>query len=210
VSRKPTLFSSMTLREFENGYWYATELKDFGETLGIPSAAKLRKDELEKAIRGYLVTGKLELPTKRALSKSGVKDVERGLRLSLPVVLYTSNRATKDFLQREALKISPGMKRRSGVRYRLNRWREEQLVACVRLTYGDLVKKYVELSESRTPFARIPHGRYINFMSDFLSAEKGATRAQAIAAWKKLKALDVPKSYASWVQLLRRRSFDQK
>ena len=38
----------MTLTEFDNGYWYATELKEFAEAIGIPSATKLRKDELEK------------------------------------------------------------------------------------------------------------------------------------------------------------------
>ena len=37
-------------------------------------------------------------------------------------------------------------------------------------------------------------------MSDFLAAEKGATREQAIEAWKKLKKLDVPKDYRSWVK----------
>jgi len=40
----------MTATQFDNGYWYATELKDFAERIGIPSASKLRKDELETAI----------------------------------------------------------------------------------------------------------------------------------------------------------------
>ena len=34
------------------------------------------------------------------------------------------------------------------------------------------------------PFAQIPHGRYINFVSDFMAAEKGATRDQATRAWE--------------------------
>jgi hypothetical protein len=50
-------------------------------------------------------------------------------------------------------------------------------------------------------FERIPHGRYINFMSDFLAGERGATREQALRAWKKLKKLDVPKNYRSWVRI---------
>jgi hypothetical protein len=49
-------------------------------------------------------------------------------------------------------------------------------------------------------FEKVPHGRYINFVADFLAADKGATRAEAIAAWAKLKELDVPKDYASWVK----------
>ena len=49
-------------------------------------------------------------------------------------------------------------------------------------------------------FERIPIGRYINFVADFLAAQRGATRAQAMAAWTDLKELDVPKDYASWVK----------
>jgi hypothetical protein len=40
----------VTLRDFENGYWYLEQLKNFAERIGIPAAKKLRKDELEKAI----------------------------------------------------------------------------------------------------------------------------------------------------------------
>src|SRR6266851_5227912 len=110
----------MTSAQFDNGYWYATELKDFAERIGIPSARKLRKDELERPI--------------------------------------------KVFLQ----------------------------------TYRDLVREYVRLSQTAGPFAQVPHGRYINFMSDFMAAEQSATREQAIRAWTTLKALDVPKDYRSW------------
>jgi hypothetical protein len=65
----------------------------------------------------------------------------------------------QEILDREAQRLALGLKRRSGIRYQLNRWREEQ----------------------------------------FLAAEKGATREQAIRAWKVLKTLDAPKTYRSWV-----------
>jgi SAP domain-containing new25 len=169
------LSTSMTQAQFDNGYWYATELKEFAKTIGIPSASRFRKDELEKAIKVFLKVGKIESPTKRSLSTSGAKDVEQGLSLSLPVTIYTNDKETKDFLEREAQKLVPGMKRKSGARYRLNRWREEQLVKGVKLSYGDLVKEYVRLNLTKEPFAQIPHGWYINFMSDFLAGERGAT-----------------------------------
>jgi hypothetical protein len=47
---------------------------------------------------------------------------------------------------------------------------------------------------------KIPHGRYINFVAEFLASNNGATRANAIAAWRELKELPVPKDYASWVK----------
>jgi len=85
----------MTLTEFDNGYWYATELKKFAETIGFPSAGELRKDELEKAIRLFLKTGEIKNPAKRNLSMAGIKDIQRGLRLDLPVVFYTNDKETR-------------------------------------------------------------------------------------------------------------------
>ena len=101
---------------------------------GSHPARKLRKDELERAIRLFLATGKAENRTNRNISTSGTRDVERGLKLELEVVRYTNDEETKSFLEREAQKRVPGLKRKSGVRYRFNHWREEQLVNGVRLT----------------------------------------------------------------------------
>ncbi len=53
--------------------------------LGIPSVNQLRKDELERAIKVFLGTGKIENPTKRILTQVGIKDSERWLSLRLPV-----------------------------------------------------------------------------------------------------------------------------
>ena len=187
----------MTLREFENGYWYADELKDFGNRVGIPGANQLRKDELERAIVAFLKTGKRRLPTKRALRKAGVKDIERGLSLDLRIEHYTSNRETKEFIVQQARKSAPGVREKSGVWYRLNRWREEQITSGRQPTYGDLVQQYIALNKM-AKFEKIPQDRYINFVAEFLANEKNANRADAIRAWAKLKTMDVPKNYASW------------
>jgi hypothetical protein len=194
-----TLSRTMTLREFENGYWYREELKDFAQDLGIPGATKLRKDELEKAIIVFLRTGRAALPTKRSLSKTGLKDLERGLSLKLRIAHYTSNRETKDFIIEQARRLAPGVRRKSGVWYRLNRWREEQVTSGARPTYGDLVRQYITLNKMQR-FERIPIACYNNFVAEFLEAEKRATRAEVIAAWNELKELDAPKDYASWVK----------
>jgi hypothetical protein len=191
------LSPTMTVRDFENGYWYADQLKNFAARIGIPAAKKLRKDELEKAIVAFLRTGNAALPTNRALRKTGVKDVERGLTLKRRIEHYTSNRETKDFIVEQAAKMAPDVREKSGVWYRLNRWREEQITSGKRPTYGDLVRHYIALNKMDR-FERVPHGRYINFVADFLKAETSATRAEAIAAWTELKELDIPKDYVSW------------
>ncbi len=197
AGRKKGLSKTMTPSEFENGYWYAVELKDFATTLGIPGASKLRKDEIEKAIIGFLTHGKLRSPTKRALKKTGIKDLDIGLRANLPIKHYTSNKITKGFLIELARKQAPDMKPKSGCWYRLNRWREEQLTAGKAITYGDLAMQLLALNQTET-FSKIPSGRYINFLSEFLRLQKDATHAEAIKAWKALKAMPVPKDYVSW------------
>ena len=194
-----TLSPTMTLRDFENGYWYLDQLKDFAARIGIPAAKKLRKDELERAIVAFLRTGDATCPTARSLRKTGAKDVERGLSLNLRIENYTSNRETKDFIVEQARLMAPEVREKSGVWYRLNRWREEQITSGEHPTYGDLVRQYVTLNRMQR-FEKIPHGRYINFVAEFLAADKGATRAEAIAAWTEVKKLDVSKDYASWAK----------
>lgn len=199
------LSPTMTVRAFENGYWYLDQLKPFAVRIGIPSAKKLRKDELEQAIVTFLRTGTAALPTARALRSTGVKDVDRGLELTLPIEHYTSNRATKDFIVDRARTLAPDVREKSGVWYRLNRWREDQVTRGKCPTYASLVRQYVALN--RMPrFERVPHGRYINFVANYPGANQGASRAEVIAAWNELKELDVPKDYLSWTKARARRT----
>ena len=190
----------MTVTAFDNGYWYASELKQFARVIGVKPYGQLRKDELENAIRRFLQTGGVVNPRRAVrLPHAGIRDVDRGLSLDLPVIVYTNDKQTKAFLEREAAKLVPGYRRRSGARYRINRWRETQLARGRRITYRDLVTEYVRLSGIST-FKRIPHGRYINFCAEFRASRPGTTMAQAVAAWTAVKTLDAPKTYASWLK----------
>ena len=111
---------------------------------------------LEKLIKIFLRTGKIENPKRKNISKSKIKDLEKGLSLNLPIENYTSNRETKDFIVKEALKIAPNLKRKSGVSYRINRWREEQINKGRKITYGDLVRQYVKLNQVVGKFEKVP------------------------------------------------------
>ncbi len=192
----------MSVTQFEHGYWYATELKRFADALGIPSTARLRKDELERAIKQFLRSGTIAAPRKVSpmnSTRSTRRDVDVGLRLDRRVIRYTNDAATKEFMEREAAKLAPGFRYRPGTKYRLNRWREEQLRNGVELKYRDLVAEYVRLTQSAGRFARIAHGRYINFVSDFTARQPRSTKAEAIKAWKALKKMDCPKTYRAWM-----------
>jgi hypothetical protein len=197
------LSKRMSLRQFENGYWYQLDLVAFGRELGLPAAHRMRKNELESAITTYLSTGSLPKTVQAKPTKKGPKDLDVGLALDLPIANYTSNRATKGFIVSSAQRKRPGIKAKSGVWYRLNRWREAR-VAKGRVTYGDLVDQFIALNTLER-FERVPHVRYVYFLADFLAREKDASRADALAAWKMLKRLDAPKTYASWKRAAERK-----
>jgi len=203
-ARKVKLSAAMTLRAFDQGYWYAEELRAFAVKMRIPSASKLRKDQLEAAIKNLLFAERAKVAAISVTPKQGPRDVDRGLRLDLPVLHYTSNKETKLFIEREASKIQPGFKRASGTRYPLNRWREEQIAAGRGITYRDLVLQAIALNESKHAPLRVEHARYINFISDYMAANKGASHGDAVRAWHEVKAMDAPKTYAAWVRLSRR------
>src|SRR5262245_7065708 len=95
VAASVKLSASMTEEAFDRGYWYAVELREFAVKLGIPAASKLRKDQLETAIRQVLRTGKTAYTANPKPALRGPRDVDRGLKLDLAVVNYTSNKETK-------------------------------------------------------------------------------------------------------------------
>src|SRR5439155_22643501 len=100
------------------------------------------------------------------------RGVDLGLRLDLQVVNYTTIRQTKDFIEHEAAKLEPGFRRKSGTRYLLNRWREEQLGQGRRITYGDLVRHAIELNTTKDGRLRVEPARYLNYISDFMTAKQ--------------------------------------
>jgi len=67
---------------------------------------------------------------------------------------------------------APELVRKSGVWYRLNRWREEQTTSGRHPTYGDLVRQYIALNKMER-FEKVPHGRYINFVASFSRRIRG-------------------------------------
>ena len=117
----------MSLRAFENGYWYQTDLVAFGKTLGLSSAHRMRKSELISAITTYFRTGRLPRTVSAKPLKKGPRDLDAGLSLRRTISNYTSNRETRDFLRRSARKKKPHATEKSGVWYRLNRWREAEV-----------------------------------------------------------------------------------
>ncbi|WP_431686634.1 hypothetical protein [Hahella sp. NBU794] len=194
------LYKGISQEEFENGYFYATELKEFAQSLGIKTGS-LRKNEIEQHIKSHLFgVAQGELPKNVANRQTG--GARDRLAANSFVVNYVSDKATKAFLREEIAKRAPQLKDKSGQWYWLNDWRKGQIGADQRITYQDLVDKLFELMTTPGKLPRIPSTRFNNFITDFLAdpVNAGATRADAMAAWETLKALPAQKTYQAYKQ----------
>jgi len=60
---------------------------------------------------------------------------------------------------------------------------DQQITKGRNITYGDLVDQFIQLNQ--TEFEKVRVGRDINFLSEFLAKEKGATRQQRLMNGKK-------------------------
>ena len=194
MTQTKNLHKVKTVAEFDGGYWYALELKEFARDIGVPNSSKLRKDQLEEIIKNYIETGHVLDNNKSSISK---KEMIDKLNLNEKIQHYVSNKKTKSFIMTEALKLCPNLPKKSGVWYWTNRWREEQLEKKQKITYLELIQYFVKLSTQDGRLPQIPSARFNNFITDFLAANEG-TREEAKIAWEQLKSLDIPKTYVAW------------
>ncbi|MCB1168581.1 MAG: Rho termination factor N-terminal domain-containing protein, partial [Leptospiraceae bacterium] len=75
MAKRTKLTRTMTEAQFDNGYWFATEIKAFAKELGIPNSSRLRKDELENLIRHFIKTGKIRKSQRKNVVKTGIRDL---------------------------------------------------------------------------------------------------------------------------------------
>lgn len=195
------LHASMSVKEFDDGYFYATELKTFARELGI-AVGRRRKLELEALIRDFLRTGTVTPANPEPHQRpGGQRDT---LAAESTVRAYVDDRRTKTFLRALVHARDPALRDKSGQWYWLNDWRRAQLQAGRRITYADLANRLLELmcSEGRLP--RIPAARFNNFVTDYWTdpANKGNSRADAVAAWERIKAAPGPKTYEAYMALV--------
>ena len=184
----------MTIKEFENKYWYMSELKKLAKSLKIPFGSKIRKDQLEEIIVQFLRTG-TESIKNNFHSKSLNTDI---LENNSYVENFRNKKETWEFINTEMDRRVRGLKPKSGVKYWLNRWIENKLSNGEKITYNDVVCEYIYLNKTEGKLLQIPSCKFNNFISDYLANEKNATREDALEAWKKLKDMKIKKDYITW------------
>ena len=184
----------MTIEEFENKYWYMSELKAFAKLLEIPFNSKIRKNQLEEMIIQFLENGTVNKKN-CCCSRNRNRDI---LNNHNYVENFSNRKETWEFIHSEMDKRVRGLKPKSGAKYWLNRWIENKLSNCEKITYNDVICEYIRLNKIEGKLPQIPSCRFNNFISDYLENEKNATREEDLDAWNELKAMKSKKDYITW------------
>jgi len=121
--RTSTLHREMSIEEFDNGYFYAADLKAFAREVGIP-VGNFRKIELENLIRQFLRTGKVP-DCKPVMPRKAGQACDK-LTSDMVVANYVDDKKTKSFLLELVRAEAPGFGRKSGQWYWLNDWRRKK------------------------------------------------------------------------------------
>ena len=184
----------MTIKEFENKYWYMSELKALAKSLEIPFDSRTRKDQLEDMIIQFLEIGTVNKKNSFRIKNRNI-DI---LNNHSYVKNFRNKKETWEFINSEMDKRVPGLKPKSGAKYWLNRWIENKLSNGEKITYNDVIGEYIRLNKTEEKLPQIPSCKFNNFISDYLANEKNATRKDALDAWNKLKAMKTKKDYITW------------
>ena len=187
----------MTIKEFENKYWYMSELKALAKSLEIPFDSRTRKDQLEDMIIQFLEIGTVNKKNSFRIKNRNI-DI---LNNHSYVKNFRNKKETWEFINSEMDKRVPGLKPKSGAKYWLNRWIENKLSNGKKITYNDVVCEYIRLNKTEEKLPQIPSCKFNNFISDYLANEKNATRKDALEAWTMLKDMKVKKDYITWKKI---------
>ncbi|EMB45229.1 SAP domain-containing protein [Treponema denticola] len=187
----------MTIKEFENKYWYMSELKALAKSLEIPFDSRTRKDQLEDMIIQFLEIGTVNKKNSFRIKNRNI-DI---LNNHSYVKNFRNKKETWEFINSEMDKRVPGLKPKSGAKYWLNRWIENKLSNGEKITYNDVIGEYIRLNKTEEKLPQIPSCKFNNFISDYLANEKNATRKDALEAWTMLKDMKVKKDYITWKKI---------
>lgn len=191
------LRADMSVAEFDNGYFYAAELKQFARELGV-TVGNRRKFELEDLIRERLSTGRV--PTRKPVLPRTAGQARDRLAPDMVVTNYVGDKTTKTFLLECVHADAPDARDKSGQWYWLNDWRRAKQEAGARFTYRDLANRLRELMQAEGRLPQIPSARMNNFVTDFRADPRNPaiSRDEVLETWEWLKQQPGPSTYAEY------------
>lgn len=203
IAIRPKLNDLIKAEEFKSYYWKKAELVKFCNENGLPMAGG--KLELEQIIIDFLNTGS----PKKAISKIGKstqRDSHKTITYNTPVINYKNDSATREFFVKHI-----------GAKFKFNDYLRQfakQTNLSANITYGELIDGWLEheanikSSKQKPPIAK--QFQFNQFQRDFYAVEKGKTRQEFLDAWKLVKSLPGPATYAHYLQIVKEPSNEQR
>ena len=195
--KRPTLTPKTSAEIFKNFYWLKKELTDFCVTHGLSTAGM--KLEVTNRIYAFLKTGKRLKPEFAKISND--LDSDKAITPQTLVINYKNDPATREFFIKH---IGSHFKFSA----RVNIFRNEQLAAGKKLTYGDLIKCWLKEHEQRKDKSiKLPIMASCEdnqFTRDFYTAKPNTDRKTVIFAWKQIRSVAGKHTYANWKKLFKR------
>ena len=194
MEQKPKLSQSISLDQFKNHYWLKVELIAFCKQNDLPTAGS--KQAISHRIETFITTGRKIKPTQN--NPTNNRDSLQPITFNTPVVNYKNDAATRQFFVAHI-----------GQHFRfdifLRQFTNKNNIT-KGLTYGDLVNGWLaEETKRNAPHYKSHIGEqfeYNQFTRDYFASEKEKSQADAIKAWKVLKAMSGTKTYAHYKSIL--------
>ena len=194
---RPKLTGSINVEVFKMFYWDKLELIEFCKLNGLLS--KGGKLELSQRVEYFLSTGRIE-ETAEKIKRFGKWDSDQIITKSIPVINYKNDSKTKLFFVEN---IGSNFHFNSYLR---NFAKTTNMDGTI--TYGDLIEGWLKAEvckkslQQKSPIEK--QFQFNIFQRDFYTAEKGKTRKQMIDAWKMVRSVSGPATYAHYLLLIKK------
>ncbi len=196
MATRPKLTRQISVADFESHYWLKTELIKFCKANDLSTIGS--KQEQAKRIEIFIATGHRIKPK---IVKPISRDSLHPIKIDTPVKYYKNDSITRQFFVSYI-----------GEHFRFNAYLRQftdKNNITPGLTYGDLVTGWLAEESKRSNPQYQTHiekqFEYNQFIRDFFANEKGSSQADAVKAWKIVKAQSGAKTYDNYRSILKKK-----
>jgi hypothetical protein len=172
TSNRPALSSKLTASEFLRHYWLKSELVGFCRSVGLSSAGG--KIEITQRIEVFLASGERMAPPSRATVGQSAKMTDYFTLSTVIVPGFRCSQGLRAFFEREI-----------GHSFHFNGVMREFITNRIGCTLGEAIQAYLESKASPLKTEIAPQFEYNRHIREYFELHPGASRKEAIAAWKK-------------------------
>lgn len=195
-TQKPKLTAYLDFKLFKNYYWDKKDLVSFCSNNGLSTYGG--KIDLTNKIEHFLRTGQATSFAK--IRRIGKWDSDTTITKETPVINYKNDAKTRIFFEKAI-----------GSHFHFNEYLRKFAKNCnkaLKITYGDLVKGWIKVEqEKQNPSYKSTIGKqfeFNQFQRDFYAKEKGKTRRELTEAWRLVRSVSGPNTYAYYLEIIKK------